>query len=131
MAKLSLPLLLLVHVIYFTTSFSCPQHQKEALLHFKASLFNVTSSFPSDKEDLLSQFESWNSGSDCCDWDRVNCDYQFGSRNVIALNLRGFWTLELVASTILTPLFHIRSLTHLDLAWSRTRGELPGDGIAN
>ena len=133
MAKLSLPLLLLALLIVFTTSFSCPQHQKEALLHFKASLSNVTS-FPSDKEYLLSLFESWNSSSDCCDWEMVSCNPHFGSRNVIALYMgNSFEQLEpmVLASSILTPLFHIRSLTHLDLSWSRIQGELPGDGIAN
>ncbi|XP_023891902.1 receptor-like protein 46 [Quercus suber] len=133
MAKLSLPLLLLVLLIVFTTSFSCPQHQKEALLHFKVSLINATSSFPSAKEDVLLLFESWNSSPDCCDWYRVYCDYQFGSRNVIALNLGDNVSLEpaVLASTILTPLFHIRSLEKLDLSLCGIQGELPGDGIAN
>uniref|UniRef100_A0A7N2KKV4 Leucine-rich repeat-containing N-terminal plant-type domain-containing protein n=1 Tax=Quercus lobata TaxID=97700 RepID=A0A7N2KKV4_QUELO len=134
MAKLSLPLLLLVLLIFFTTSFSCPQHQKQALLQFKASLFNATSPFTSDKENKPIFFESWNSSSDCCDWHLVNCNSQFDSRNVIALDLRRlFGRLEpiVLASTILTPLFHIRSLMQLHLSSNQIQGELPGDGIAN
>ena len=96
-------------------------------------LINATS-FPSEKENLLGLFESWNSSSNCCDWDMVNCNSHFGSRNVIALDMGYvFGNLHsiVLTSTILTPLFHIRSLARLGLCFNQIQGELPGDRIAN
>ena len=135
MAKLSLLLpLLLLHVLltFVATSLSCPEHQKQALLHFKASIINATSL----KESTLYRLDSWNSSSDCCHWDGVSCSSHFGFKTVLALYLDGIipsnspesvW----LPSTILTPLFHIRSLMHLDLSDNWMQGELPGDGFAN
>ena len=130
MANLSL-LLLPVLLTFVATSLSCPEHQKQALLHFKASIINATSS----TEIKLNQLDSWNSSSDCCHWDGVNCSSHFGSKTLLALYLDNItrYTQEPVwlPSTILTPLFHIRSLMHLDLSNNLIRGELPGDGIGN
>ena len=139
MAKLSLLLLLLVLLTLVTTSLSCPEHQKQALLHFKASIINATSSTKS----TLNRLDSWNSSSDCCHWDGVNCSSHFGSKTVLALYLDHItlysretvwlYSQETVwlPSTILTPLFHIRSLMHLDLSNNLIRGELPGDNFGN
>ena len=130
MAKLSILLGLL---ILLTSSLCCPEDQKQALLQFKASLINATTS--SSLNSTLFRIASWNSSSDCCHWDRVNCSSQFDSRNVIALNLDSLADFRRVpivlTSAILTPLFHIRSLMVLDLAQNQMQGELPGNGFAN
>jgi Leucine-rich repeat (LRR) protein len=129
MAKL-ISLLQLVLVILFTPSLCCPEDQKQALLHFKASVLNATTGyFP---------FESWNSSSDCCQWERVNCTSPFGSKTVISLHLYRLVDLNnteeprVLSFTIFTPLFRIRSLTKLDLSSNRIQGgELLGDSLAN
>jgi hypothetical protein len=134
MAKL-MSLLQLVLVILFTPSLCCPEDQKQALLHFKASFLNATAY--SAYSSL--QFESWNSSSDCCQWERVNCTSPFGSKTVISLDLSldraaTFTNTEeprVLSFTIFTPLFRIRSLTELDLSWNRIQGELLGDSLAN
>ena len=130
MAKLSL-LLLPVLLTFVATSLSCPEHQKQALLHFKASIINATSS----TEIKLNQLDSWNSSSDCCHWDGVNCSSHFGSKTVLALYLDYIitWNSQepVLPSTILTLLFHIRSLMQLDLSNNSIQGELPRDGFGN
>jgi hypothetical protein len=133
MAKL-MSLLQLVLVILFTPSLCCPEDQIQALLHFKASFLNATgySALRSPKFRL----ESWNSSSDCCQWERVNCNSPFGSKTVIALHLFEIvdWESEeprVLSFTIFTPLFRIRSLTELDLGKNRIQGELLGDSLAN
>ena len=129
MAKLSV---LLVLLILFTSSLCCPEDQKQALLQFKASVINATAS----PKSLRVPFDTWNFSSDCCNWDMVSCSSRFGARTVIALNLYSlvdapFWYSKVLSSTILTPLFHIRSLMHLDVSDNWMQGELPGDGFAN
>ncbi|XP_023922291.1 receptor-like protein 46 [Quercus suber] len=139
MAKLTL-LLLLELLIFFTPSLSCPEYQKQALLNFKASLINSTSTTTTTTSSSEAQrvllFESWNSSSDCCDWERVNCSSSLGSRTVTALYLHNLvdqlpWEHTVLTSNILTPLFHIRSLTHLEMSKNKIQGELPSDGFAN
>jgi Leucine-rich repeat (LRR) protein len=130
MAKV-MSLLQLVLVILFTPSLCCPEDQKQALLLFKASFLNATAS-----TTYSSKFESWNSSSDCCQWERVNCTSPFGSKTVIALYLSDIvvWNTEeprVVSFTIFTPLFRIRSLTDLDLSYNEIQGELLGDDLAN
>ena len=129
MAKLSV---LLVLLILFTSSLCCPEDQKQALLQFKASVINATAS----SKSLRVPFETWNFSSDFCNWDGVNCSSRFGARTVIALNFYSlvvapFWYSKVLSSTILTPLFHIRSMIHLDLSLNKIQGELTGDGFAN
>jgi hypothetical protein len=128
MAKLITQLLALL--ILFIPSLSCPHHQKQALLHFKASILNATA-YSSNKDMLLFSFKSWNTTSDCCNWERVHCSSRFDSRTVIALYLDNLVELLVLTSTIFTPLFHIRSLTHLDISLNGIEGELPGNGWAN
>ena len=131
MANLSLLLALL---ILFTPSLCCPEYQKQALLDFKSSLIKTTSS-PSLESPVV-ELESWNSTSDCCNWNRVICSTRFHSRTVIALHLDSLVFMQsmepiVVTSTILTPLFRIRSLMLLDMEGNQIQGELPGDGFAN
>ena len=135
MAKLSL-LLLLELLIFFTPSLSCPEYQKQALLNFKASLINSTTTTSSSEGQRVLLFESWNSSSDCCNWERVNCSSSLGSRTVIALYLNDLVDQlprehTVLTSNILTPLFHIGSLTHLNMSKNKIQGQLPSDGFAN
>ena len=64
MVKLMSLLLQLVLVILFTPSLCCPEDQKQALLHFKASFLNATAY--SALRSPLYRLESWNSNTDCC-----------------------------------------------------------------
>ena len=110
-------------------SLGYPEDKKQPLLQFKSSLIKTTSSL--SLESQLIDLESWNSSSDCCNWDRVVCSTCFHSRTAIALyldNLISMQSIEpkLVTSTILTTLFRIRCLMLLDMAGNRIQGELPG-----
>ncbi|PWA65534.1 leucine-rich repeat protein [Artemisia annua] len=70
MLKLILSISLILASIIIP-SFSCPIHQKHALLHFKSTL---TATYNSKYSDKFAQLHSWNSTSDCCSWGwRVNC----------------------------------------------------------
>ena len=132
MAKLMSLLPQLVLVILFTPSLCCPEDQKQALLHFKASFLNATA-----YSAYSSKFESWNSSTDCCQWERVNCTSPFGSKTLISLDLLRIvdpFSEEprVLSFTIFTPLFCIRSLTFLSLWGNRIEGgELLGDSLAN
>ena len=134
MAKLR-SLLQLVLVILFTPSLCCPEDQKQALLHFKASFLNATGYFALRSPSYM--LETWNSSSDCCRWERVNCTSPFGSKIVITLDLSVIvdWNTEEpteLTFTIFTLLFRIRSLTKLDLSVNLIQGgELLGDSLAN
>ncbi|KAK1429054.1 hypothetical protein QVD17_11253 [Tagetes erecta] len=96
-------------------SFSCPLHQKQALLHFKSTLTSVinTTSY------RFLELKSWNPSSDCCLWERVNCN---GTKTVTELHLDGL-VVPLPAdidptpvfSSVLAPLFQISSLKKLDI----------------
>jgi hypothetical protein len=127
-------LLQLVLVILFTPSLCCPEDQKQALLRFKASFLNATgySALRSPWYGL----ESWNSSSDCCQWERVNCTSPFGSKTLISLDLSflrdpSHRERRVLSFTIFTPLFRIRSLTFLSLSFNHIQGELLGDSLAN
>nr|XP_023915900.1 probable LRR receptor-like serine/threonine-protein kinase At1g34110 [Quercus suber] len=127
MAKLLSLLIMFILFIFFfffffTPTLSCPPEcQKQALLQFTASLANLTDD----------QLKLYNSSSDGCSFPFVKCS----SSNVIEIflgdlnPLRTPW--RVWTSTILTPLFHIRTLTVLDLSFNGIQGELPRDGFAN
>jgi Leucine-rich repeat (LRR) protein len=127
-------LLQLVLVILFTPSLCCPEDQKQALLHFKAFFLNATAYSALRSPEF--RLESWNSSSDCCQWERVNCTSPFGSKTVISLDLSYLVDGEseeprVLSFTIFTPLFRIRSLTELHLSENRIQGEFLGDSLAN
>ncbi|KAK4378075.1 hypothetical protein RND71_004371 [Anisodus tanguticus] len=77
--------------------------------------------------------EDWNSTSDCCSWDRVICDSRPNSRAVIALYLDSLQSPEpvVVSSSVLAPLFGIKSLMMLILSSNHIQGQIAGEGIAN
>ncbi|GJU58054.1 leucine-rich repeat-containing protein [Tanacetum coccineum] len=112
-------------------SFSCPIHQKQALLHFKSTL---TSIYNSKYPVKFAELHSWNSTSDCCYWERVTCS-RTGSVTELQLYNVTFpppsYDQVPISSDILTPLFHIRSLELLDISYNYFEGEIPGDGFGN
>ena len=116
---------------FFLPCLSCPEYQKQALLQFKSSILAISPSFnSSDDSDLL---QSWNSSSSCCGWGEVEC--RGIPRVVNALYLTNLFTglspQPQVESTILAPLFHIRSLENLYISDNNIQGEISGVGFAN
>ncbi|XP_074335880.1 receptor-like protein 46 [Apium graveolens] len=106
---------------------ACPPHQKQSLLHFKSSLLNIFSTSNSSVVGL----ESWNSTSDCCTWTRVVCSSH--ARVITALHLQFFPILYYMKmnSSILDPIYGIRTLMLLDISSNSMRGEISGYGLAN
>ncbi|KAJ9555900.1 hypothetical protein OSB04_010514 [Centaurea solstitialis] len=125
-------LLLLVLFILINSisipSFSCPLHQKQALLNIKSNFTTFFNVSPSD----FDPFQSWSPNSDCCSWSRVSCSE---SATVTRLNFSNIMpSYHNPASAffdIFTPLFHIRSLEKLDISSNYLVGEVPGDGFRN
>ncbi|GKD32457.1 leucine-rich repeat-containing protein [Tanacetum coccineum] len=122
----STPVFKFILSIFFSSiiipSFSCPIHQKQALLHFKSKY-----SFK------FAGLHSWNSTSDCCSWKRVNCSTT-GSVTELHLSYVAApidFEIVPISSDILTPLFHIRSLEWLDVSANSYEGQIPGDGFGN
>ncbi|GKA16350.1 leucine-rich repeat-containing protein, partial [Tanacetum coccineum] len=117
---------------YIIPSFSCPIHQKQALLHFKSTLTSIyNSKYPVN----FAKLDSWNSTSDCCSsWERVNCSTSGSVTElqlfIVAVPPSDFKQVP-ISSDILTPLFHIRSLEWLDVSDNLFEGEIPGDGFGN
>ncbi|GKE22229.1 leucine-rich repeat-containing protein, partial [Tanacetum coccineum] len=110
-------------------TFSCPIHQKQALLHFKSTLTSIyNSKYPVNFVNL----DSWNSTSDCCFWELVNCSTT-GSVTEFQLSYVAKPPPDIehvpISSDILTPLFHIRSLERLYISFNYFEGEIPGDGF--
>ena len=130
MLKLMLSILLILTSIIIP-SFSCPIHQKHALLHFKSTL---TAIYNSKYPVKFVELDSWNSTSDCCSWERVTCS-RTGS--VTELQLSGVAIPPgdsdpvSISSEILSPIFRIRSLELLDISYNYFEGEIPGDGFGN
>ena len=114
---------------FFLPCLSCPEHQKQALLQFKSSILAITSSFNSSNSLL----QSWNSNSSCCQWDGVECSLTPNSTSgpVTGLYLVKLFTKPPVPSTILAPIFHIRSLEWLHIEENNIQGEIPAVGFAN
>ena len=96
----------------------------------------ITSSFNSSDDSPL---QSWNSNSSCCRWDRVECNDHSPNPTsqiiIISLYLDDLFVnpspQPRVESTILAPLFHLRSLEELSVFGNNIEGEIPGVGFAN
>ena len=133
MAKPSLLLHFFILFFFFMIlpCLSCPGYQKQALLQFKSSTLSIYST--------LHALDSWEFSSSCCLWDGVICSSppNSTSRAVIALHLSDLFVgsllenLELFPSSILAPLFFIRSLVVLDISTSSIYGQIPELGFGN
>ncbi|KAJ9555787.1 hypothetical protein OSB04_010401 [Centaurea solstitialis] len=110
-------------------SFSCPLHHKLALLSFKS---NITTIFNLNLSDYYHPFKSWSPNSDCCTWNGVHCS-ETGTVTELYLSyiMPSYDNPALVFFDIFTPLFHIRSVEHLDISSNNFVGEIPGDGFGN
>ncbi|GKB75109.1 leucine-rich repeat-containing protein, partial [Tanacetum coccineum] len=123
----STPVFKFILSIFFSSiiipSFSCPIHQKQALLHFKSTLASIyNSKYPVNFAEL----HSWNSTSDCCYWELVYCSTT-GSVTELYLSYVARPPSDFkhvpISSDIFTPLFHIRSLEWLDVSANSYEGE--------
>ncbi|CAI9087578.1 OLC1v1021685C1 [Oldenlandia corymbosa var. corymbosa] len=105
------------------SSYSCFDHQKQSLLHFRSLLRSATNS---------SLLEDWNSTSQCCHWERIICSstspFTVTELHLNSLHTKGNST---VSSYVLTPLFHITSLTLLDISFNFFQGGIPAQGWDN
>jgi hypothetical protein len=64
--------------------FGCWDQERTALLQLKASMINYTSNYFYD--DYFLSWDSANTESDCCDWERVKCNITTGSVIQLYLN---------------------------------------------
>ncbi|OIT05228.1 receptor-like protein 12 [Nicotiana attenuata] len=138
MTKPCLLLLSVGFLSFFRAAFCCPIDQKQALLKFKSAFLKNAAAVNSSSSDAFFSFalEDWNSTSDCCTWDRVICDSKSNSKAVIALYLDSLVSLQslepvAVSSSVLAPLFGIKSLMMLILSSNHIKGQIPGEGIAS
>ncbi|XP_078161161.1 receptor-like protein 9DC1 [Carex rostrata] len=99
-ALLSISLLLFFLSIKTTTlsQAQCLSDQRDALIQFKHGFNNNT------------QLHSWNSSTDCCIWDGIECDDQTGM--VTAINLAA----ASISGELNPALFNLSSLQYLDLS---------------
>ena len=123
--------------LFFWGSLSCPEHQKQALLQLKSSILAIAPSLYNSYS-----LHSWVlSSSNCCGWDLVECSSidhapnNSTSRFVVLLDLMdllGYLSPQpRVESSMLAPLFHIRSLKELYILGINMQGEIPGVGFSN
>ncbi|CAN4113812.1 unnamed protein product [Withania somnifera] len=121
MTKTCLLILSLGFLSYFRAAFCCPNDKKQALLNSKSAFLENTAVNSSSSGGSFSNgIEDWNSTSDCC------------SCTVIALYLDSFQSESVViSSSLLAPLFGIKSLRKLILSTNHIQGQIPGEGLAN
>jgi Leucine-rich repeat (LRR) protein len=104
----------------------CPEKQSEALLLFKHNHLSSIN-YPIDDCQGVPGFDyhpklmSWNTSTDCCNWDGVLCDYSTG--DVIKLDLN----CGMLQGTLHpdSSLFNLTHLTYLDLSYNSLNGTLP------
>lgn len=120
MAKLDCyPFLLLCSqlflVITLSSAASCPQNQSTALLNFKSG-FSISSwasiSCADEGVTNYAKTNTWQDGTDCCQWDGVKCENHTG--NVVGLDLSCSWLQGPIHSN--SSLFHLSHLQSLNLA---------------
>ncbi|KVH90810.1 Leucine-rich repeat-containing protein [Cynara cardunculus var. scolymus] len=89
---------------------SCFHKEKQALLHFKASL-----------RDPLGQLSTWRPAEDddCCKWSGVTCNNHTG--HVTELNLHSYH----LRGEISPSLLNLTYLNHLDLCFNSFDGTIP------
>ncbi|XP_078161159.1 uncharacterized protein LOC144556646 [Carex rostrata] len=112
-ALLSISLLLISLSIKTTTlsQAQCLSDQRDALIQFKHGFNNKT------------QLHSWNSSTDCCTWDGIECNDQTGM--VTAINL----AYMSISGELNPALFNLSSLQYLDLSWNNYNITLPQTGF--
>ena len=121
----SLNFLLLILFIQASLANCCIEHERDALLEFKAGV-----------NDTSSRLTSW-SGEKCCNWAGIRCNNQTG--HVVKLNLRntnyldidGYysfdnWIYHSLVGKISPSLIFLSDLKYLDLSYNNfTTGKFP------
>ncbi|MBA0860587.1 hypothetical protein Goshw_019107 [Gossypium schwendimanii] len=110
----------------FIGSFPCLDDQREALQEFKDLLFGELMT-DNSTDMFLGGLETWNSSSECCQWALVECN----SQQVTGLNLYSVFPTLGKTSTVLAPIFRIKTLMSLDISYNSIQGEIPGIGLRN
>ncbi|KAL2609175.1 hypothetical protein R1flu_027748 [Riccia fluitans] len=109
----------------------CTQRDEQALLAFQAQLrCNIVN----DPTNNACPFDSWVAGTDCCQWDGVNCDSS-SQRRVIGLQLNGSISLGNPTSFQITrvpssrpfgtPLVQLTRLLNLELTFVDVNAKMP------
>ncbi|KAK0597611.1 hypothetical protein LWI29_026860 [Acer saccharum] len=125
MAKMNLSLfgLLMIFFFLFNLCLSCPGDQKQALVQFKSLFMKATNSSADDPSFGL---YSWNSSSDCCQWERVICSTISQSRPVIALYLDSLVLMSFFEGEIPGHAFaNLTKLVDLDMKLNNFTGSIP------
>ena len=102
--------------------FGCWEQERIALLQLKASMINYTSNYFYD--DYFQSWDSANTESDCCDWERVKCNITTG--RVIQLDLHNTVYLDWYLNASLFLPFE--ELQCLYLVGNDILGWLPNEG---
>ncbi|RDX73731.1 DNA damage-repair/toleration protein DRT100, partial [Mucuna pruriens] len=117
-------LLLLLHSTEFTVGFNgsrksgvvkCRETERQALLSFKHGL--------EDESGMLSTWSHDEDNRDCCNWNRIQCNYETG--HVRMLHLRGHHTQYLIGEINFTYLIHLPYLEYLDLIYATLYLNIP------
>ncbi|MBA0561445.1 hypothetical protein Golob_018271 [Gossypium lobatum] len=107
----------------FIGSFPCLDDQREALLEFRDLLFGELMT-DNSTDMFLGGLETWNSSSECCQWALVECN----SQQVTGLNLYSVFPTLGKTSTVLAPIFRIKTLMSLDISYNSI--QVPGNQIS-
>ncbi|RDY00647.1 LRR receptor-like serine/threonine-protein kinase GSO1, partial [Mucuna pruriens] len=93
----------------------CRETERQALLSFKHGLV--------DASGMLSTWTHDDDNRNCCNWNRIQCNYLSG--HVHMLHLRGHVTQFLVGAINFTSLIHLPFLEYLDLSYAVLYLNLP------
>ncbi|KAJ9555407.1 hypothetical protein OSB04_010021 [Centaurea solstitialis] len=88
---------------------SCFHKEKQALLHFKASIY----------QDFYGRLSTWRlEDDDCCKWSGITCNNQ--THHVTELHLQAYY----LEGEISPSLVNLTYLNHLDLSWNSFNGTI-------
>ncbi|KAL5548576.1 hypothetical protein UlMin_003807 [Ulmus minor] len=114
----------------------CHPDESSALLRFKNSFFidmnpqlnfciPESFTFLSSDHDYNPKTAFWNSTTDCCSWDGVTCDKVTGHVIGIDLACAGLRGVFPANNSFSSQFGKFSSLTHLDLSYSKSFGQVP------
>ncbi|KAF5797444.1 putative non-specific serine/threonine protein kinase [Helianthus annuus] len=119
MASTSLLTTLLLSLLFMlSSSFSCPSHQQQALLHCKSTLTTIFNSG--------SNLDSWSLTSDCCSWERVTCARTRTSLSSTYLPLSLLWiSIRFQWEIPGVGFLNLTKLVNLNMMENRFNGSIP------
>nr|XP_023876172.1 receptor-like protein 12 [Quercus suber] len=105
--------------------FGCWEQERIALLQYKASTINYTFEY---------HFTSWDSAdkeSDCCEWEKVECNITTSRVIKLALNNTIYWSGESGGGWYFNASLFLpfEELQHLDLSYNSICGWIPNEGF--